>query len=141
MTVIEGVDELVNVPGVFSTSSGVFVRAFSRGVRNIYDHVTVSVFGAAAVMAGVALAAGPSPKLGNLTFTELEPVSEASTHWTTGVAGLKSLIQTMATEAPPATAGQLMTVASGTIASLDARKVDADAWATALAANVADLDD
>jgi hypothetical protein len=134
-----GVDELVDASSVFAArGAGVFANTFARGVRNFYDHVTVTVFGVA-VMAGVNMMPAPSPRRAQVSFTEPAPSSDDST-WRASVTSLQALIRDMHEGSQPVLAGALSPLVTETLASVRDRKQDIQEWAKGLAADVADLD-
>jgi hypothetical protein len=135
-----GVDEVVNVSSVFDVrGGGVFISAFARGARNFYERTTLTVFGFV-VMATLHIAA-PPPNRGDPTFTEPTPISDDDSQWKASVSGLKALIGDIREGAHPSFARELSGLATEALASAQDRKPNVDAWAKALACEVAELDD
>ena len=141
MTIIDGVDELVNATGVFTTTSGLFARALSGGVRNFASQVTLTVFGAAAMIASVGATPLSTPHRGSASFIEPEGTSETDQLWKSGLADMQTLIDGMAAGHPPTNTQALSDKASKAVASIQLRRGSVESWAKTLASEVGDIDD
>jgi hypothetical protein len=141
MTAIEGVEELVNTPSVFDVRRvGLLADVFTRGVRNFYGNMTLTVFGAA-MLAGAAVSS-PVPQRTELSFEEPSPVLDGDQQWRTSIDGLRTVIAAMRAGAPPAFSAELKNDATATLTSVAKRsREDVGAWAKALASEDGDLDD
>ena len=142
MTLIDGVEDLVDTPSLFDTRQfGVLSDLFANGVRNFYDKMTVTVVGAV-MLAGVNVMAAAPPCRGDPSFAEPSPALNAQDQWKASVAGLGDLISGIQNGARPALAPDLSAIATETLASVGRRSSkDVGAWANALASEDADLDD
>jgi len=135
MTLIDGVDDLVNLAGLFADNGArVFGTAVIRGFRNFNQHLTLTIIGAAMLTADPFVAPRPTSR-GVASFTE--PYEDPE--WATSVHALKAVIERMRAGEPP-TLDELSGAAIDAVASIDTRKDDLDDWANALATD-ADVDD
>ncbi len=141
MSVI-GMEEVVEAPGLFdSDAMGFFLKAVSRGARNVYENVTT--FAIAGVVVTAVGAVAPATIRTDAPFREPAPVvSHEERRWAASINGLESLIANMHAGARPEFADELSSLSLEALTSSRARtSTDVDAWAMALASEVADLDD
>jgi hypothetical protein len=132
-----GIDEIVSPRRVFSVRGA--TSACARGGLTLYDHVTLTVFGAA-MLFGIHVMPGPFAHRGDTSFIEPAIVSD-DPQWKASLSGLRGLVNDMRRGANHELAGELSGLAKQTVASVNARNQDVGGWAKALASEVSELDD